>query len=145
MKPIAIILCSILVLTATGCERDTSITLRGGNPPKFVLSGSGGLTFLVINGPKQMREAPAWEGSALWEIEPSSDNRDNWRRLESIGTITYGQTPDGYRQKYPENGARAAPLEEGEEYSYWFVTVNANGASGRFRITNGKPELLANW
>jgi hypothetical protein len=140
MKKIA--LCSLLVLTTTSCERDTSVKLRGGNPPVFELSGSGRLHFMSILGHKKLRQDVGEKGVTVWGIEMSDPDPDRARWVEDIASVTYGKVPDGYKQIYPENNAPAPTLTEGVQYEYWVETWNANRARGYFCIKDGKPEYL---
>jgi hypothetical protein len=130
----------ILVLTMSSCEWDTSVRLEGGNPPVFVLSGSGGLDYVVIHGNRQLRQNEGDRDFAMWEVQASDPH---WKRgVRSIGSVTYGKAPAGYKQIYPENDEVPPPLVEGVQYEYWFQTSDANGARGYFRIKNGKPEYI---
>lgn len=121
-------------------ERPTKVKLEGGNPPTFVLSGSGELSDLVIHGPKQ-RDIPGDRAFALWEIEPKGGDQ-NAEAVESLGSIKYGVVPKNYVQVFPTNGETPPPLIEGERYGYWFQTINAPHARAYFEIRGGKAVEL---
>lgn len=129
------LLITVSVAVFSSCEVDTTVTIKGDNPPTFVMSGSGSLALLRIQGQK-VRDTPAIFASVVWEIR-SKDGRINGTRLESLGSIIYGRVPEGYVQVYPEHGD-APPLIEGQKYHAFFDTVNANGARVHFTIRDGK-------
>jgi hypothetical protein len=126
-----------LLACAIPNERSTKVRLEGGNPPTFVLSGSGELSDLVIYGPKQ-RDIIGDRAFAVWEIKPINGH-EGAESIESLSPIKYGSVPKNYIEVYPGNGASAPPLIEGEKYQYWFQTINAPHARGYFEIRNGKP------
>ena len=128
------------LILVSSCERSTRVNFEGGNPPTFVLSGSGELGDLIIYGPKQ-RNIDGDRAFALWEIMPI-DGFMNGRSVESIGTIKYGVVPEGYKQVYPENGLSPPALEEGHKYEYWFQTINAPHARAYFEIRGNKAVEL---
>ena len=128
----------VMILAGSACERDTKLLIESGNPPKFVLSGSGTLGVLRVRGSKKQREAVGEDASVYWEIEPKEEGSD--RNVERMGPISYGQVPEGYVQVYPEKG-QAPPLVEGERYNIRIATHNANGVDEFFVIRNGKVEV----
>jgi hypothetical protein len=119
----------------TACERATTVSFEGGNPPKFVLTGSGSLGLLRVGGPDKQRDTFGEAAFLYWVIEPITKDSD--RSVERIGPITYGQTPSGYMQVYPEKG-EAPPLIEGKIYGVNIDAIDAPGDSKRFTIHNGK-------
>jgi hypothetical protein len=123
----------LLLPVISACERDTRLTIRGGNPPTFVMAGSGSLGTLRVRGPKKQREAEGEDASIYWLIKTKEDYG---RYVEDLGPITYGIVPKGYVQVYPEKG-EAPPLVEGERYFVQALTVDANGAATHFTISNG--------
>lgn len=134
-----VLVCSLLLTQLLSCgisERATEVTLEGTNPPVFVLSGSGKLSDLIIYGPRQ-RDVGGDRAFAVWEIKPIG-GRSVSESVESIGRIKYGMLPKNYVQIYPENGASAPPLIEGQRYEYWFQTLNAPHARSYFEIRDGK-------
>ena len=118
------------------------ITLGGGNPPVFVLSGGGALAHLLVYGSKQ-REVASDRSFALWEIEPINGYQKG-REIKDIGSIKYGVVPEGYRQIYPEDGAPPRDLLPGNKYEYWFDTTNAPHARSYFVIRGGKAVEVQN-
>jgi hypothetical protein len=131
-----IIVLLLAALFSSACERDTRLIIEEGNPPGFVMSGSGTLGFLRIRGPKKQREAVGEDASIYWEIEPKDEDSD--RNVGRLSPITYGKVPDGYTQVYPEQGQAAPPLVEGERYNIRIATNNANGVNKSFEIRQGK-------
>ena len=130
------ILLLLVALFSTACERDTKLIIEAGNPPKFVMSGSGTLGALRIRGPRKQREVVGEDASIYWEIEPKDEGSD--RNVERLGPITYGKVPDGYIQIYPAPGQAAPSLVEGERYNIRIATNNANGVDKFFVIREGK-------
>jgi hypothetical protein len=125
-----------VVIFFQSCEDHTKLTIEGGNPPSFVLSGSGDLISIRVRGPHKQREGDGEAASLYWEIK--YENIDAARPVEDIGRIVYGKIPNGYIQKLPENGA-PPPLKEGERYNIRVSTLDANGADKFFEIIDGKP------
>lgn len=112
-------------------EIDTKLTVRGGNPPKFYLSGNGDLSFIRVGGPKRQREKMGEDASIYWMIKVV--NPDLAVDVRDLSPITYGVLPKGYKQIYPEAGD-PPELVEGEKYYVRVETYNANGDSGWFKI-----------
>ena len=132
-----LLLLSTLLLTfLTACERRTVVKLEGGNPPAFVLSGSGELGDLRIYGPKQ-REVRSDLDYAIWEIQPINGYLEG-ERLERLSRIIYGVIPKGYKQIYPEPDAAVPQLVDGQKYEYWLQSINAPHARAYFEIRDGK-------
>ena len=61
-------------------------------------------------------------------------------RVEGL-SITYGKVLPGYKQIRPSSGV-VPSIVPGKRYRYWFVTVNAPGASGYFEIRDGKAVIV---
>lgn len=120
------------------CERDTKLIIEGGNPPSFVMTGSGILTSIRVRGPQKQREVEGEDKYLSWVIEIDDGNKP--RRVEQLSPLTYGTVPDGFKQIYPERGA-APPIVEGEKYYVRVVTSEANGDGKYFMIRNGKAEV----
>jgi hypothetical protein len=131
-----LILSLVLLSAFAMCERATTVSVTPDNPPTFLLSGNGRLRDLRIYGPKQ-REVSSDLSFAVWEIQPV-DGIHNGRLLEDIGSIKYGVVPEGYKQRYPADGARPAELVAGEKYEYWLQTINAPHARAYFEIRDNK-------
>jgi tellurite resistance protein TerC len=140
---VGVLLASIVasVLWAKKLVRATKVRIQGANPPSFVLSGTGTLTHLVIYDTGQSN-ADEDTSCALWEIEPVA-GYSKGRLLEDIGTVQYGQLPDGYRQVCPENGNPPAGLVRGNKYEYWFDTSDAPHARRYFVIRGTKAVEVA--
>ena len=133
-----VVLLVVVSVTALSCEIATKLSIKGGNPPKFYMSGSGLLGRLVIRGHEQQRKIEGPDASAYWCIEPKDE--DSLRNVGRLSPITYGSIPEGYTQVYPENG-QPPLLVEGQKYYVQVDSVNANGASGWFIVRNGKAEF----
>jgi hypothetical protein len=134
----------LMLSVSIACERRTKVRLEGGNPPTFVLSGSGRLGELIIFGPKQepiAQRDPFDETNAVWKIAAMENDESGAAKVEELRALTYGIVPAGYKQITPI-GKAAPPLVPGERYRYWFVTVNAPHASGYFEIRDGKAKSV---
>ena len=124
------------LLFCVNCERRTEVNLEGGNPPAFVLSGSGNLVELSVGQDLQDKtQTPSKRSPVVWKIRPTS--RDG-EKLEAIGRIVYGVVPKGYKQVIPAEGA-PPELIAGNYYYYYLETINAPHADGDFEIKDGKP------
>lgn len=129
----------ILMLACGGCERRTKVQFEGGNPPTFVLSGSGLLDEILVFSPEaeaSAKSSPFDETHAIWKVVGEKRGEEGMSRVESLH-ITYGIAPKAYKQVKPDHGS-PPPLTEGTRYGYWFVTVNAPWGAGYFEIRNGK-------
>jgi len=135
MKRNKIVILSTVVFFLA-CERDTKLTVEGGNPPKFIMTGSGRLTTMQVGGPQKQREGVAEEPYLYWVIECKETG--SARHVESLGPIVYGEVPSGYVQVHPSPGTAPPPLSEDEGYSVRAITMNANGASLKFAIHKGE-------
>ena len=132
-KLVGIIVGIIATLLMSACEVPTTLEIKDGNPPTFVMSGSARFDGIRVTGPK-MREAEGEEQYVVWQIKGLSEGL---KGVRSIGPITYGKVPLGYEQIYPENG-EAPPLVEGERYFVRVKTTGAKGAERYFSIHSGK-------
>ena len=126
----------IALFSCVGCERDTKLSVEGGNPPKFLMTGTGRLDALRVGGPQKQREGVADDPYVYWAIEFKETGSD--RKVESLGPITYGEVPAGYVQLYPKPGESPPPLPEDELCGVKATTINENGAGLRFAIHKGK-------
>lgn len=124
----------LFVCIATACERDTNLRIEGGNPPVFILSGSGSLRSIRVRGPQKQRDIAGPDASAYWYIKSEKDGALD---VGEVGKLTYGVVPDGYIQVFPERDS-APPLVEGEVYFIQVSTANANGTQKYFYLKNGK-------
>jgi hypothetical protein len=127
----------VFILGGRACERDTVLTIVGGNPPQFRMRGNGLLGRLSVRGPRTQRDVKGEAALYYWQIE---DHGADDKTVERMGTITYGEVPDGFRQVYPDAG-KAPPLIEGERYLIRVETGEANGATKYFVIRNNKVEV----
>jgi hypothetical protein len=125
----------IVAASAVSCEIDTKLTVAGGNPPRFTMTGSGDLTSIRIRGPHKQRDAEGEDMYLYWVIKLKGEGTE--RDVRDVSPVIYGIVPDGYIQAYPENG-EAPPLVEGEHYYVQVITNYANGDDGHFTIHNGK-------
>jgi hypothetical protein len=128
----------LLTLSFIGCERSTSVWVKGGTDPVFDLSGSGAVAIFTVFGPDFMTKAekPRDENFAVWKIEASGGYLyGTW--IRDLGSITYGVVPFGYRQIKPQDGT-PPPLKEGQKYFYVVETTAAPGTSGYFEIRNSR-------
>jgi hypothetical protein len=126
----------LATLCCAECERDTEISVKGGNPPVFEFSGNGNLVFLSVSddSPNKVEER---SGGFLWKITPESGNS----YVNRLPPITYGQVPPGFKQEIPADGA-PPPLIEGKYYQVSAPAYNANGDWVYILIRNGKVEVL---
>ena len=131
-------LTALLLLFSSSCgERKTAVRLEGGNPPRFVMSGSGTLVGLSVGLNVQDKTLkPSERSSVLWRIVPASGHGGE---VESVGSVTYGVVPEGYRQAIPAAGEQPPSLTPGNYYYYYLETINAPHADGDFEIRDGKP------
>lgn len=126
-----------LLLFSSTCERRTEVKLEGGNPPSFVLFGTGNLVELSVGYDLQDKTvAPSKRSPVIWKITQTS--RDG-ERLENLGRIVYGVVPKGYKQTVPTEGNPPPELTTGKYYYYYLETINAPHVDGDFEIRNGKP------
>ena len=125
-----------LLFFCSTCERRTEVKLEGGNPPTFVLSGSGNLVELSVGRDLEDKTlTPSKRSPVIWKITPTS--RDG-ERLENVGRIVYGVVPKGYKQTIPAEGPPPG-LTAGNYYYYYLETINAPHADGDFEMKDGSP------
>ena len=136
-------LLAFLCLVAWGfssCERRTQVKIEGGNPPTFVISGSGRLDELLVFAPEQEQMSkvnPFDDQNAIWIVKAEAKAETSKMPVEQIGKITYGVVPKGYSQTKPIDSP-PPQLVSGKRYKYWFVTLNAPWAAGYFEIRDSK-------
>lgn len=131
-KIFVLVMLALLLLSA--CERKTTVRVTGGNPPTFVISGSGELGEVIITKPKEEQTKIPDQNNVLWKITAI---RMPGSPVEVVGSVTYGVTPPGYRQSLPEQGP-APTLQDNKRYGYFFVTGDAPHGTGHFGIENGQ-------
>lgn len=131
----------LLMVFSLSCgERRTEVRLDGTNPPVFAISGSGNLVELLVSTKIDDKSLPPSKRSkVLWRIIPKT--RDG-KSVETIGSITYGVIPPGYKQVVPADGQVPPALVPEHYYAYYLETINAPHASGYFEIRNGKAERV---
>lgn len=126
-----------------GCTRDASLTIEGGNPPSFIISGKATLESIRVSGPDKQREATR-EGKAdysvpyitvYWEIVPMGELANN--SLSRIDPIVYGVVPQGFTQIHPVHG-QPPTLVEGDRYNVQLSPYGGDGANMFFAIHGGK-------
>ena len=121
----------------TACERETKVELAVGNPPTFVLSGSGDLAAMTVYGPEnQETQDPFDDTGALWKIIPEG-GYEKGKPVERLLSITYGVVPGGYKQVIPTDNEPPLVLVPDVRYSYRVETTNAPHAGGFFQIKDG--------
>jgi hypothetical protein len=129
----------LALLFLSACERKTTVRFTGGNPPTFVISGSGELGEVIITKPVEEQSKDLLdEKNILWKITAI---RMRGKPVEVLGSITYGVTPNGYMQSVPKQGSAPA-LEDNKRYGYLFVTGDAPLGAGYFEIHNGQAVLV---
>jgi hypothetical protein len=133
----------VIALCLYGCTRDASLTIEGGNPPTFGISGRSTLESIRVSGPDKEREATR-HGTAnnsvpytqiYWEIVPYGELANS--SLFEIGPIVYGVVPQGFTQIYPEHG-RPPVLVEGDRYNIRISANDGHGVNMFFAIHGGK-------
>ena len=132
-----LIILALSVATASACGRGTKLIIEGGNPPKFIMAGSGSLGTIRVRGPEKQRDA-AGEDAFLYWVIVNKEGED--RPVDKLGAVIYGRIPEGYRQVYPEN-SEAPPLAEGERYNIRVATYDADGADKYFIIRDGRVRV----
>lgn len=128
-------------LAFTSCRRGTGLVIEKGPPLRFVLSGPGTLDSFRLSGPDLERE-PNRQGDGerlmslkvYWELAPREGNN---RRLDEIGSITYGKVPDGFVQVQPPSGI-PAPIVERDLYNVQVLVRDDHGINRFFAIQDGK-------
>lgn len=126
----------LLVFLSCCGERGTQVVLTGGSRPTFSLRGSGKLDLMYVEEADAV-EQPNPAPDPLWVIVPEG----GWLEglpVETLGSVTYGLVPKGYRQKTPADGSAPRDLVAGRYYHFYISTINAPHASGYFEINNGK-------
>lgn len=131
---------AVLITLSACAERPTTVSLQGGNPPTFVLSGSGNLVRLYISEAVTPNSDQHRALKPLWVIMPSDLGSSGLEGipLESVGKVTYGSLPSGCRQVIPSDGQPPAELSPGKQYYFHVATVDAAHASGYFSIKDGR-------
>lgn len=132
-----------MALYLSGCSRDARLTIEGGNPPSFIVSGDTIMESIRVSGPDKEREAGR-QGKAddsvpytkvYWEIVPQGELANT--SLSRTRPIVYGIVPQGFTQIHPEQG-RPPALAEGEKYNIRLSVYGGHGVNTFFAIHGGK-------
>lgn len=138
MRKLACCLAALILVIACDPDLSTKVTMEGGNPPAFVLSGFSNVSQALIL-------EPGYRGSVLdtshvlWGIRSESPDG---RPIKDLGPITYGVVPQGFKQSIPENEVAPVALSEGSRYRFYFHCTQARPAEGYFEIRNGKAVIV---
>lgn len=146
-KPLALLAISFALFVVGGCERPTSVRLKGGISPVFVLSGSGNLTsfsvyvvsaadYKIGRTVASLSDDSFFTEPPVWRIEPN--NQCFGPTVGQLDRITYGIVPQCFKQTVPANGSAPIAIVAGKKYFFVVATVNAPGASGGFAVWNGE-------
>ena len=137
----ASLIVAILCLCFTSCtyEENTEVSVDGGMPPTFKVTGSGHQMYFVVSEiPRENQVRVAERDSSknirLWKILPkegTSNIARNWP------PITYGKVPDGFIQEFPAQGI-PPNLAEGKVYAAGGPAFGANGGEVWFTIRDGR-------
>lgn len=133
----------IILLRVPSCERNPRVVIEAGVPPRFILSGSGTLEYFVISGPDLQRDVANRQGDGdslharkdYWRLVPSETATN--QALEKIGTIKYGQVPQGFIQVYPKHGP-PLPLVDGDLYNVHLQPNDSYSFNNFFKFRGGK-------
>lgn len=129
MKRILLALPLYLVISCG--EPIPQVTVEGGNPPNFVISGRTnllGFEICCVEGSDQIVHI-----NDLWEIRSTQSKMPF--------TITYGTLPEGFWQITPKDKQLPHSLIEGKKYIY--AAQGLYGAKiGCFIIEDGKAKAI---
>jgi hypothetical protein len=118
------------------------LKFRRTDPPVFVLSGPGSITYFGIGvfSPALPERSPN-RVQLIWEIFPHDIFSTN---IESAGQIAYGTVPPGFSQSTPASGPPLplAPLEPGKYYVFYLLTIGASHVMGAFEMKDGKTSRV---
>ena len=114
------------------------IEIQGTDPPVFVLSGAGNITYFGVSvvSPALPEESPN-RVQIIWELLPQDMFSAD---IESVGQIDYGTVPPGFLQRTPANGPPPplAPLESGNYYVFYLLRMGTPPVMGEFEMKDGK-------
>ena len=119
-----------------------TIEIQGTDPPVFVLSGPGSITYFGVGVfSRALPEKSPNRVQIIWEIFPHDIFSTN---IESVGQIAYGTVPPGFSQSTPANGPPLplAPLEPGKYYVFYLLTMGAPHVMGAFEMKDGKTSRV---
>jgi len=118
--------------------RNTAVELEGKDPPTFILSGRGRVTYFAVGifSPELPEDSPK-RVQLIWEIGPK-DIFDT--KVASVGRISYGTTPPGFTQYTPP--VPLSSLEAGQYYVFYLFTLDTPNVMGAFEMKDGKPSRV---
>jgi hypothetical protein len=123
---------ALCLLLGTACSRPANVGLEGNNPPTFTFSGNDKLRVFEIYEVKS-RDGGGECLCLVWSVADWSENKS----LGELGSIKYGEVPQGWKQLYPSNGA-ASPLVPDQTYQYWLNIGGKVEVMRDFGIYEGK-------
>ena len=138
MKALFALTMMALVTSACHVDLNTYVKIAGGNPPSFVLSGIGPLGRVTIYGPGYRGDLLD-KSHMIWAIEAEGSDG---KTFKEVGPITYGVTPQGFKQLIPEGKLAPVPLSQRDRYRYYVYSLRARPAQGYFEIYDDKAEIV---
>ena len=115
-----LLLASALCLSVVAaCSRPPGVGLSGNNPPIFTFSGSDKLWVFEVY---EVRRSDSG-GECLCLVWGVADNSEK-QSLDELGSIKYGEVPQGWKQVYPPNGT-VPPFAPEQNYQYW-MNIDGN-------------------
>src|SRR2546423_15412212 len=97
----------VVLLSGTGCDRDTTVHIDGNNPPTISLSGNGSIYFLrVMQEPLEGKSIDLDKGG-IWQVKPQGKTKE--LIVFQYPPIKYGEGPAGFLQGGTEKGAGPHP------------------------------------
>lgn len=112
-------------------------------PPSFDIRGRQELQWIWFQGPYKNRidggpEPPTYSDPKrviLWEIHPPDFK---FIPMDQLPSLTYGELPSGWEQKFPVNGSAPEALKEGYVYSVQVVSTIGPDLKMCIAIKNGQ-------
>jgi hypothetical protein len=129
----------LLLCAISGCSfvksDKTRIKVAGGDRPVFEVAGGGSIVNIVLRGPQQR---PGNDAAAftVWEIRPG-DATSGRVSVSDLGSLKYGEIPQGFKQLIPEDSLPPPPLVEGQRYLMQIYTNDAAWGELEFEIRRG--------
>jgi hypothetical protein len=133
----------VLATFFLACDQRPQVNIEGGSTPLFKVAGQGSIQVVTVSGPDfdnpNSRNAGSRYMKPFWQIvaQPGHDIA----LVEKSGGIIYGKVPDGFKQIFPQNGARPQPLVENELFTFDLRLGNGEAIGKRFVIHNGKAAV----
>lgn len=124
----------LLAGVCSACEQNRRWDIKGGNPPQFVISGSGQLRSIIVYGPGEKRSTSDVEANGVkyWEIRPK--DRFELQLDGGPSTISYGEVPAGFVQIHPEGGLPPRPLFEGGRFGFSLLVEGKDDVNALFTL-----------